>query len=235
MTSTPPMRTRTIAPRRVLVDDVYDAVTALLMDGEIAPGDRANIESIARELGVSPTPVREALARLESEGLVVKQALKGYTAAAPLDAKGFDDLFAVRLLLEPGAARLAATRIEAPALGEMRSWVDDMMAAASGSVSNARYEDYKTFALEDANLHRTIAESSGNPLLAESITRLRPHRHNYRLYFESGIAQETNSEHDAIVRALEEGDGRAAERAMHAHLANSRGRTAAYFADRSAI
>ena len=62
--------------RRALADDVYDAVLGLLMDQVIEPGSRASIDGIARQLNVSPTPVREALARLESEGLVVKKALK---------------------------------------------------------------------------------------------------------------------------------------------------------------
>jgi DNA-binding GntR family transcriptional regulator len=223
---------RALPPRRGLADEVYDAVTGLLLDGVIQPGERANIENISRELQVSPTPVREALARLESEGLVLKQPGRGYTVVDPLDAQGFDDLFAVRLLLEPEAARLSATRIDAIALRELRSWVEDMRTATlTGPVSNAQFEDYKTFALEDANLHRRVAESSGNPVLADYVTKLRPHVHQYRLYFEQGIAEETNNEHDAIVRALEEHDTVGAEAAMRAHLNASRSRTARFFAE----
>lgn len=220
----------TLPPRRMLADDVYDAVASLLMDGNLPPGSRINIESVARDLDVSPTPVREALARLESEGLVVKRALKGYTAAALLDEDGFADLFHMRLLLEPDATRLAAERLSDEQLQQMRSWLDDMAAAAeSGPISNERFADYRRFAIEDADLHRTIAEASGNRLLSDAIGRLRPHLHQYRLYFERGIAEETNAEHAAILDALEKKDPAAAEKAMRIHLERSQARVHEHF------
>src|SRR3954468_4122360 len=98
--------------RRALADDVYDAVLALLMDQVIEPGSRASIDGIARQLDVSPTPVREALARLESEGPVVKKAPKASTAAPLLDGEGLRQLFEMRRLLEPYAARRAAAGLD---------------------------------------------------------------------------------------------------------------------------
>jgi DNA-binding transcriptional MocR family regulator len=62
----------------VLVDDVHEAIKSMIMDGEIPPGARVSIDGLARQLSVSPTPVREALARLESAELVVKEPLRGY-------------------------------------------------------------------------------------------------------------------------------------------------------------
>jgi DNA-binding GntR family transcriptional regulator len=220
----------TLPPRRVLSDDVHDAVASLLMDGNLAPGAKINIESVARDLDVSPTPVREALARLESEGLVVKRALKGYTAAALLDEDGFEDLFRIRLLLEPEAARLAADRLSEERLQQMRSWVQDMTEAAeAGPISNERFADYRRYATQDADLHRTIAEASGNRLLSDAIGRLRPHLHHYRLYFEHGIAVETNAEHAAVLGALERRDAVGAEAAMRTHLERSQQRVHEHF------
>ena len=207
----------------MLADEVYDAVIALLLDGEIEAGARANIESIARDLGVSPTPVREALARLESEGLVVKQALKGYTVAAPLDAQGLEDLFHMRLLLEPEAARLAAGRIPAERIAELRSAIDDMVVALdSGPVGNEQFADYKEFLVGDSTLHRLIAEASGNSLLSDSIARLRPHMHQHHLHFDRESGHETNLEHAAIVDALEKGNSEGAAAAMRTHLERAR-------------
>src|SRR3954453_11508502 len=94
--------------RAVLADGVYEAIKALIMDQHVEPGAKINMDALARELEVSPTPVREALARLEADGLVTKKALVGYTAAALLDAEGLDELFEMRLLLEPAAASWAA-------------------------------------------------------------------------------------------------------------------------------
>jgi DNA-binding GntR family transcriptional regulator len=197
---------RPTPPRRVLSDDVYDAVLALLLDGEIEPGERANIESIARELDVSPTPVREALARLESEGLVVKRALKGYTAAPPLDAAGFEELFAVRLLLEPHAAALAAARM------------DDAAQAHLGSATD---------------LHQFIATASGNAVLADAIGRLRASLHLRRLHLDRTVADQEDPEHKRIIAALEGADATAAELSMRTHLDNSRARVATHFRERA--
>ncbi|MFS0894152.1 GntR family transcriptional regulator [Microbacterium sp. 179-I 3D3 NHS] len=218
-----------IPPRRTLVDEVYDAVAALLLDGDIAPGAKVNIESVARDLDVSPTPVREALARLESEGLVVKRALRGYTSASLLDADGFDDLFQLRFLLEPEAARLAAENLVDETLRGLRGLLDEMTALSeSASPGTARFADYRAFAARDAEVHRVIAEGSGNRLLADAIVRLRPHLHHYRLHFQRGDAVETNAEHSAIIAALEKRDPAAAEAAMRRHLEFSRARTLDY-------
>ena len=214
----------------MLADEVYDAVMALLLDGEIPAGARANIESIARDLGVSPTPVREALARLESEGLVIKQALKGYTVAAPLDAQGFDDLFHMRRLLEPDAARLAATRIPPEKIAELRAAIGDMIAVIdSGPVSNERFAEYRSFLVADSTFHRVIAEASGNGLLSDAIVRLRPHMHQYRLHFGRDGAHRTNLEHTAIVDALQKGDSAGADAAMRSHLEGAQQRVDEHF------
>src|SRR4051812_43251817 len=79
--------------RSVLSDETYDALRIMLLDHTIPPGQRINIDSIARELDVSQTPVREALARLEADDLVVKQPLRGYSATELLTSDQIDDLF----------------------------------------------------------------------------------------------------------------------------------------------
>ena len=70
-----------LADRRPLTNDVSDVVMDMLMNHSLPPGARLNIDSLARTLGVSPTPVREALARIESEGLIIKEPQRGYTVA----------------------------------------------------------------------------------------------------------------------------------------------------------
>ena len=85
-----------IPTRRVLADDVYEQIRALIMSDGIAPGARVNIDELARQLDVSPTPVREALARLESEELVSRLPLRGYSVTDLLNRKQVDDLYALR-------------------------------------------------------------------------------------------------------------------------------------------
>ena len=67
--------------RQVLTDEVYETLKGMIMDSEIAAGARVNIDALARELRVSQTPIRESLARLESDGLVTKAALRGYSVS----------------------------------------------------------------------------------------------------------------------------------------------------------
>src|SRR4051794_32245065 len=99
---------RRVLRRQMLADDVYEAIKTMLMDHVVRPGARISIDGLAREFQVSSTPVREALARLESEGLAVKEPLKGYRATELLTLAEFDDLYRFRLLLEPWAARRGA-------------------------------------------------------------------------------------------------------------------------------
>src|SRR3982074_891458 len=95
-------------PRMMLRDSVYEAIKGLLMDNDLAPGSRLSIDGLARELQVSPTPVREAMTRLESDGLVAKRPHAGYIVAPLMDRVALDNLYEIRLLIEPQAARLAA-------------------------------------------------------------------------------------------------------------------------------
>ncbi len=70
--------------RTVLSDETYSRIREMLLTHEIAPGERINIDALARDLDVSQTPVREALARLESDDLVIKEPLRGYACDRPL-------------------------------------------------------------------------------------------------------------------------------------------------------
>lgn len=223
---------RFLPARRALADDVYDAVLGLLMDQVIEPGSRASIDGIARQLNVSPTPVREALARLESEGLVVKKALKGYTAAPLLDSDGLRQLFEMRRLLEPYATRNAAGELDAETLKQLEDLCDAMhRSGKAAQTGEDRFEDYKDFANQDAEFHRIIAEHSGNALLADAIGRLRSHMHQYRIYFKHGVVDETSGEHEAVLAALRSGTPASAEKAMLDHITKSYARISASLAE----
>src|SRR3954453_16033932 len=87
-----------IARPNSLAGDVYDAIFAQLMSLQIAPGARITVDNLVRELNVSHTPIREALGRLEGEGLVIKTHLIGYRAAPQIARRRFDELYQLRLL-----------------------------------------------------------------------------------------------------------------------------------------
>jgi DNA-binding GntR family transcriptional regulator len=215
-----PVPRMTPPPRTMLRDTVYEAIKGMLMDHDLAPGARLSIDGIARELEVSPTPVREAMTKLESDGLVAKRPHAGYVVAPLLDEVTLDNLYDMRILLEPTAAKLASKNASLPQLNELQTLVDEMTSQPDGD----KYQAYRDYAVQDAQLHRLIAEGSGNPLIADALARLHAHTHNYRLYFKVGFAVETNLEHQLIVRTIINHDPAGAEAAMLKHLTNSRNR-----------
>lgn len=105
MTATSPS-----AGKRTLADEAYSRLKSRIMRSELAPGAKLSIDGLAKQLAFSHTPIREALARLESEGLLARRPLSGYTVEPLLSATEFADLFEIRMLLEPLAARRAAER-----------------------------------------------------------------------------------------------------------------------------
>jgi DNA-binding GntR family transcriptional regulator len=218
-------------PRRPgLTDDVYEAVKAMLMDQVIPAAERISIDGLARELGVSPTPVREALARLESEGLATKEPLKGYRSAPLMTREEFADLHQFRLLIEPWAARRAAELSD----DRGRAAGQAEMSTATAPVDTT-YEGYKSLTAHDARFHSLVAHLSGSKQVAQAFERTHCHLHIFRLNFDRPIGTETVNEHRRIAAALLAGDADAAERAMRAHLdAAMAERRAKLFRDSSA-
>ncbi|MGH3366348.1 MAG: GntR family transcriptional regulator [Nocardioidaceae bacterium] len=206
----PPYR---IIRRNVLADDVYEATKAMLMDHVVQPGARVSIDGLGRELAVSPTPVREALARLESDGLVVKEPLKGYRATSLLTLEEFEDLFAFRRLLEPWAARRAAERITPQRAEELRRELESAVAPLA-----ANYEAYKTLTAHDSRFHAMIMRFSGSEQARVAFERTHCHLHLFRLHYERAIGPEALAEHRRIADAVASGYADAAEAAMVAHL-----------------
>src|SRR5215218_1026475 len=93
--------------RLPLADAVFNRVVELIMTGSLPPGSQLKIAELSQLLGTSATPVREALARLEGQGLVDRSPMKGFTVALPLQPHEVGQLMDARMLLEPEMARLA--------------------------------------------------------------------------------------------------------------------------------
>src|SRR5688572_31927830 len=103
---------RTIRRSQGIVDEVFELIRDDIMSLRIPPDTRISIDELARQLGVSQTPIREALSRLEATGLVTKRHFVGYYCAPQLDRRQLDELYEMRTLLEPFAARCAAERMD---------------------------------------------------------------------------------------------------------------------------
>lgn len=210
--------------RRVLADDVFEALTGLIMDHVIQPGARLSIDGLAAQLSVSPTPVREALARLEALGLARKEPLRGYRATPLLTRAELDDLYEFRLLIEPWAARRAAERSEAAAaLTALLDGLDE--APAEG------YARYRALAEHDSRFHDTVLALAGNDHARQAFERTHCHLHIFRLYYVQQVGSSALAEHAAIAGAIQAGDPAAAEAAMRTHLVASRDRLRPVCAD----
>jgi DNA-binding GntR family transcriptional regulator len=204
--------------RSTLGDDAYDTLRALVLEHVLPPGERINIDALSRELEVSPTPLREALARLESEGLVRKRALVGYTVSPLLTPAEFADMFDVRLLLECAAARWAAGR----ATDEQRA---ELVALAGQVIEGGDdHHWHAAFTALDTQLHDLVALASASPLLRDGISRLHAHLHLHRRYFPFEHIAITNEEHRRVAAAIRDGHADLAETAMREHLTRARDR-----------
>jgi DNA-binding GntR family transcriptional regulator len=216
-----------LAERTPIAADVHDALVDMFMNHHIDPGARLNIDALARSLGVSPTPVREALARMEAEGLVVKEQNRGYSVAPLI---GLDELRAMmdfRLLLEPVAAAEAARRVTASEASALRAF------ARSGGAGRYDATANRLDMIYDATFHDRVALLGGNRWTRESLARLRAHLHMYRLYHHAQQAAATRPEHVAIAEAIGKRDPDAAGEAMRTHLESAMRRLDAVFASGS--
>jgi DNA-binding GntR family transcriptional regulator len=196
------------------VEEVFEIIRADLMSLRIPPDTRISIDHLARELGVSQTPIREALSMLEAMGLVTRRRFAGYCSAPQLNSKQLDELYEVRLLVEPYAAACAAERMSDTQLQQIRALARSMEPGKSR-------KSYDRFAVQDSQLHDLIAGASGNRLIQDSLARLHAHLHIFRLRFHSEVTTEACAEHAGLIEALTRRRPKEAEAAMRLHIQKS--------------
>lgn len=202
-----------------LVDWAYERMLEMLVTVQIAPGERIAIDKVARQLGISQTPIREALSQLEAEKLVYKLPNVGYRASPEMTREEVHDLYTLRLLIEPYAAARAAESMDENARSALAEIEADMAAVAQQDSRT-----YARFAEADMRLHRLIADGSGNRLIAETIDRLHAHLQIFRSLYSTNAPTEAAAEHKPIIAALIAKDPSGAEAAVREHLQRSRER-----------
>lgn len=196
------------------VDEVFQLIRADIISLRIPPDTRISIDNLARVLGVSQTPIREALSMLEATGLVTKKRFVGYCSAPQLNRQQLDELYEVRLLLEPYAAKRAAERMSDADIAKLTALAQSMEPGES-------HVSYQKFADQDSELHDLIALGASNPLIQQSLARLHTHLHIFRLRFHSTVTQEAYAEHANLIRALAQRNPQEAEAAMRIHIEKS--------------
>jgi DNA-binding GntR family transcriptional regulator len=210
-----------LARRASVGDDVYDVLLTRLIALKIPPGARINVDTLVRELGVSQTPIRAALIRLETEGLVEKTHLVGYSAVPLPSRQRLEQIYELRLLLEPLAAERAARHLRPQTRDELKG----LARAMEQSAPDLRLGHGK-FAKCDARFHSLIASEGGGPVIAEALARLHSHMHIFRIQLHSRVTEAAIGEHAELLNALVAGNAKGARDAMKQHIARSLKRVA---------
>ncbi len=204
--------------RTMLADEVYGALQQSILDGTVPPDARINAGELARRFDVSPTPVREALARLESDGLVEKLPLRGYRTTDLLDGRQLEELFELRLLLEPESAARAAVRRSTDDVAGLES---EMKA---GRVALDQEDAYRSLSQHDVRLHDLVFRAAHNETVRQAYARTHCHLHTFRLAYTGSYVADTVAEHSSVVAVIVEGDEQQAAVAMRTHIERSRDR-----------
>jgi DNA-binding GntR family transcriptional regulator len=200
-------------------DLAYTRVRGLILSGELAPGAVLPQAALAQEIGISTTPLREALRRLKQEGLVDLDAHRD-ARVRPLDATEARDLLEMRRSLDPLAARLAAQRRTEEDLVRIRTALDGLEALpASPSVAQLA---------SHARFHAAVHRASHNALLVETLDGLWVKTDRYRRHgLEAGRSDEERqaraTEHRRLFEAVRDGDVETAADLMQRHVESSLG------------
>jgi DNA-binding GntR family transcriptional regulator len=194
----------------------YAHIRRSILDSTIPVGTALSEYELAQEIGVSRTPVREALKRLEQEGLVRSVARRG-TFVADLTVRDIVEIYQVRIQLEGLAARAAAERMD-PAE------VDELIAELDKSEKQVRQGRLESAREHDRRLHKSIIDSTSNGRLAQILATLEDQVHRIRQRAMSHMPRVPASlaEHRAVLQAIKKRDGAAAEKAMRDHLQAAR-------------
>jgi DNA-binding GntR family transcriptional regulator len=215
--------TRKVAPRQALADHVYDQLIISLVDGQLSADSALNIDALAREMEVSQTPIREALARLESTGLVRRTALKGYRVAPVFSTGELVELMDARLVLEPVNAFLACNHVSTELVAELDQSISDLQSAPLGRT----FSEFRKYWQADERFHMLIAEAAQNRFLLSAYTALGGQVQRFRLFAGLGVTDADHAihEHGKIRDAFVLGDAELARKSMTAHLEGVKSRT----------
>jgi DNA-binding GntR family transcriptional regulator len=200
-----------------LRESVTEKLRTAIVTGELAEGEMVSAPALGVALGVSATPVREAMMDLTREGLVETVKNKGFRVTA-MSAKELDDITEIRLLVEPPTVARVVGSVTAEGLERLGRLADECMAAAKN-------EDLNLYLAKDREFHATILAFADNPQLAELATSLRRRTRMYglnTLVRENKLA-ESAQEHLTLLELMRAGDAAGCKALMDRHIGHARG------------
>ena len=202
--------------RPSLKDEAYQRIKALILTDTLSGGDMLDIERLTSELGISRTPLREALLMLEQEGLVETIPYKG-TFVVDVSKKDVEEIYQVREVLEPLAVRLATPVIPSEELEEMGAF----LASVGDEIER---EDFEHHFESDTQFHELIVRHCGNEVLQQVLGTLTDRIYRVRVFSrnQSGYhMKQSFREHCLILDVIMERDAAKAESLMGEHIRNA--------------
>ncbi len=199
-----------------LRDMVFDVLMSAIMSGQLSPGERLLEVQLAEEMGVSRTPVREAIRRLELEGFVVMLPRKGaYVAGLSID--DVENVYEIRTALETLAVKLAAQRMQDEDYRLLDALAERMQATWQEG-------DVEAWVKLDANFHELLYKFSRNDRLVQLMSNVMEQISRYRIISLANVEVRHNSlaEHQNVISALRRRDSEAAVEAAAQHIENTK-------------
>lgn len=194
------------------MEKAYEAIRQEILSNKLRSGDPVPVERFVDELGLSRTPVREAILRLQREGLIEVRPRMG-TFVSHLDIRQIRDMYELRRLLEGHAAKLASTRVPLAAVRALRGEL-------AGFATEGPELDCSGMSGSGKRVHQLILEFCGNQALADMLRSMQDHFARFRsvsLEIPEKVLS-SHVEHLAILAALEAGSGDEAEKLIHQHF-----------------
>jgi DNA-binding GntR family transcriptional regulator len=200
-----------------LRDIVFRKLRQEILRGELEPGDRLMEMQLSEQLGVSRTPVREAIRKLELEGLVRMVPRKGAEVAG-LSEKSVKDVLEVRRVLEELVAKLACNRIQDELLEYLERQIQDFTVLTAST----NKKDYAAITQMDVECHETSYQATGNDRLIQIISQMRDQMYRFRMEYikANDMRRILVDEHQRLLHALRERNEEEAVEAIREHISN---------------
>lgn len=197
-----------------LRDVVFQTLRAAILKGDLKPGERLMELQLAAKLGVSRTPIREAIRMLEQEGLAITIPRKG-AEVAKMTEKDMEDVLQIRCSLEELAVRLSCENITAAELQELHVAMEQFE-------EKAKTDNVVEIAKADVNFHDILYKASDNPKLLGLLNNLREQMYRYRVEYlkDRSIYPRLMEEHHHLYDALKAKDAERASAYTRSHLQN---------------
>jgi DNA-binding GntR family transcriptional regulator len=203
------------SPNGTTAEAVYQALRQRIVDGELTPGQRLRSDALATVFKVSRTPVREALRKLEAEGLI-EHSPRGGLIVRELSEEDLTEIFYIREVLEGLASRLAAENATPSEISDLHILLEDMEAAAGRG-------ELKTLRTLTGEFHELVTRAAHNRRLAQTLKALQDQvrQVQWSTLFLDGRAAAALKEHKSLISAIEARDGDRAENLARTHRRNT--------------